>query len=95
MLKRNDKFIKSNSMYFSVILHKYFVQIPSKGDPLKAVIVNIHPGAFFHGSPDPNYYGSPDYVMNHDVVFVHVGYRLHILGKSMQIVRCYHQKLMN
>ncbi|XP_065202764.1 esterase E4-like isoform X2 [Planococcus citri] len=54
--------------------------LPSKGEPLKTVIVNIHPGAFFHGSPDPSYYGSPDYIMNRDVVFVCVGYRLHILG---------------
>ncbi|XP_065202768.1 esterase E4-like [Planococcus citri] len=57
------------------------LQIPtSKEDALKPVIVHIHPGGFFHGSPDPHYYGSPEYIMNHDIVYVSVGHRMHILG---------------
>ena len=47
---------------------------------MKAVIVSIHPGGLFHGSPDPSYYGAPDYIINQDIVYVCVGYRLHILG---------------
>ncbi|XP_065202777.1 esterase E4-like [Planococcus citri] len=34
----------------------------------------------FHGSPDPSYHGAPDYIMHHDVVYVCVGFRLHVLG---------------
>ncbi|XP_065202780.1 esterase E4-like isoform X2 [Planococcus citri] len=55
-------------------------RIHVKGDPLKAVVFNIHPGGFSHGSPDPWCYGSPEFVMNRDIVYVCVGYRLHILG---------------
>lgn len=45
------------------------------------MIVNIHPGGFFHGSPDPHCYGSPEFIMHRDIVYVCVAYRLHILGK--------------
>ncbi|XP_065205757.1 juvenile hormone esterase-like [Planococcus citri] len=55
-------------------------EINPKYDNLKAVIVNIHPGGFFHGSPDPHYYGSPGYIINRNIVYVSVGYRLHLLG---------------
>ncbi|XP_065202785.1 juvenile hormone esterase-like [Planococcus citri] len=55
-------------------------KLPSKGDPLKPVIVDIHPGGLIFGSPDPDIYGSPDFLMHHDVVFVTVCFRLHILG---------------
>lgn len=55
-------------------------QLPEKGDTLKPVIMNIHPGAYFHGTPETWYYGSPDYLMHHDVVYVCVAYRLHVLG---------------
>ncbi|XP_065202716.1 esterase E4-like isoform X2 [Planococcus citri] len=55
-------------------------KLPKKGDPLKPVIVNIHPGAFVYGSPDPNQYGNPAFIMNRDVVYVGIAYRLHILG---------------
>ncbi|XP_065211401.1 esterase FE4-like [Planococcus citri] len=58
----------------------YTPKLRSSGDGLKAVIVNIHPGGRFHGSPDPSYFGAPDYIMHHDVVYVCVGYRLHLLG---------------
>ncbi|XP_065202774.1 esterase E4-like [Planococcus citri] len=58
----------------------YTPKLPSEGDSLKAVIVSIHPGGMFHGSPDPDYYGSPEYIMHRDIVYVCMGYRLHILG---------------
>lgn len=56
-------------------------QLPEEGEPLKAVIVNIHPGGFFHGSGDPRQYGSPEYVIHNDIVYVCVSFRMHILGK--------------
>ncbi|XP_065211405.1 esterase E4-like [Planococcus citri] len=58
----------------------YTPKIPSKGDPLKAVIVFIHPGGLTNGSPDPSYFGAPHYIMHKEVVYVCVAYRLHILG---------------
>lgn len=47
---------------------------------MKPVIVCLHPGALFHGTPETWYYGSPDYVMQHDIVYVCVAFRLHVLG---------------
>ncbi|XP_065217622.1 esterase E4-like isoform X3 [Planococcus citri] len=58
----------------------YITKIPNENEPLKAVIVNIHPGGFFHGSADPSQFGSPDLVIHHDIVYICVSYRLHILG---------------
>ncbi|XP_065211455.1 esterase E4-like [Planococcus citri] len=58
----------------------YIPKIPAKNDPPKAVIVCYHPGGLAHGSPDPWYYGSPEYIMHHDVVYVCVAFRLHVLG---------------
>ncbi|XP_065202770.1 esterase E4-like [Planococcus citri] len=67
----------------------YTPKLPLKGDPLKAVIVNIHPGGYFHGSPDPTYYGAPDFLMHHDIVYVSIGYRLHVLGHlNMHLESC-------
>ena len=57
-------------------------QLPKKfNETLKAVIVNIHPGSHHTGSPDSGHFGSPNYVMHNDIVYVCVGFRLHILGK--------------
>ncbi|XP_065219358.1 juvenile hormone esterase-like [Planococcus citri] len=55
-------------------------KLPSKGDPLKPVIAVVHPGGFLFGSADPQSYGSPEFVIHHDVVFVSISFRLHILG---------------
>ncbi|XP_065208415.1 esterase E4-like isoform X2 [Planococcus citri] len=55
-------------------------ELPSEGEPLKAVMVNVHPGGLFHGSPDPSYFGNPGYIMHKDVVYVCLAYRLYILG---------------
>ncbi|XP_065202782.1 esterase E4-like [Planococcus citri] len=55
-------------------------KIPSKGDPLKAVIVNIHPGGLLHGSPETWHYGSPELIMHLDVVYISIAFRLHFLG---------------
>ncbi|XP_065222438.1 esterase FE4-like [Planococcus citri] len=56
-------------------------KLPQKDDyPLRPVVVCFHPGGFHTGSADPNYFGSPDYVMHNDIVCVFVSFRLHILG---------------
>ncbi|XP_065208406.1 esterase FE4-like [Planococcus citri] len=54
--------------------------LPSKNDALKAVIVLVHPGGLSHGSPETWHYGSPDYIMHLDVVYVGIAHRLHFLG---------------
>ncbi|XP_065211404.1 esterase E4-like [Planococcus citri] len=52
-------------------------------------MVNLHPGGHFHGSPDPWYYGAPDYIMHKDVVYVCVGHRLYLLGNlNLHIKGC-------
>lgn len=33
-----------------------------------------------YGSPDSSHYGSPDLVIHNDIVYVCIGFRLHILG---------------
>lgn len=42
------------------------------------VIVHIHGGAFMFGSPAV--LAGPDYLMDHDVIYVSFNYRLNILG---------------
>ncbi|XP_065208408.1 esterase E4-like isoform X2 [Planococcus citri] len=54
--------------------------LPSKNDALKAVIVLLHPGGLSHGSPETWHYGSPDYIMHLDVLYVGIAHRLHFLG---------------
>ncbi|XP_065211408.1 esterase FE4-like isoform X2 [Planococcus citri] len=67
----------------------YTPKLPSKEEPLKAVMVNIHLGGYVHGSPDPWYYGAPDYIMHKDVVYVCVGFRLYLLGNlNLHIKGC-------
>ncbi|XP_065221847.1 esterase FE4-like [Planococcus citri] len=75
-LRQKDIVGSENCLYNNI----YTPKLPSKGEPLKAVIANVHPGGYFHGSPDPSYYGSPDYIMHKDVVYVCIGHRLHFLG---------------
>ncbi|XP_065202766.1 esterase FE4-like [Planococcus citri] len=56
-------------------------KLPPQGDePLRSVIVNIHPGAFMFGSPNNDHFGSPNYIMQNNVVYVCLAFRLHILG---------------
>ncbi|XP_065202719.1 esterase E4-like isoform X2 [Planococcus citri] len=55
-------------------------KLPVKGAPLKPVIINLHPGGFMFGTPNSDDYGSPQFVMHHDVVYINIGHRLHILG---------------
>ncbi|XP_065218873.1 esterase E4-like isoform X1 [Planococcus citri] len=55
-------------------------QLPKENEPLKSVIVCIHPGGYFYGSADPSQFGSPEFIMHHDIVYVCVNHRLHILG---------------
>ncbi|XP_065202733.1 esterase E4-like [Planococcus citri] len=55
-------------------------KLPSKNEPLKPVIVNIHPGGFLFGTPNGDHYGSTEFVMHHDTVYVTISYRIHIFG---------------
>ncbi|XP_060518733.1 juvenile hormone esterase-like [Cylas formicarius] len=56
--------------------------LPSEGLPAKPVLVHFHGGAFTVGSgnQEDEYFGTPQYLMTQDVVFVGVNYRLAILG---------------
>ncbi|XP_015609353.1 acetylcholinesterase, partial [Cephus cinctus] len=45
----------------------------------RAVMVWIHGGAFAMGTGSSDLYG-PDYLLKHDIVFVSIYYRLHVLG---------------
>lgn len=54
--------------------------MPSTNDTLKAVVALIHPGGLLWGSPDSSQHGSPHFVMNRDVVYVTIGYRINIFG---------------
>ncbi|XP_065202760.1 esterase E4-like isoform X2 [Planococcus citri] len=55
-------------------------KLPCKKDILRPVIVNIHPGAYSFGSPRTEFYGSPEFIMHNDVIYVCISFRLHILG---------------
>ncbi|XP_065202747.1 esterase E4-like [Planococcus citri] len=58
----------------------YIPKMPKKNENLRPVIVNIHPGALHFGTPHSTHYGSPQFIMHHDTVYVCISYRLHILG---------------
>ena len=47
----------------------------------KAVMLWIHGGGFRSGFSNRDLY-SPDYLVNHDIVFVSINYRLGMLGKQ-------------
>ncbi|XP_065202740.1 esterase E4-like [Planococcus citri] len=55
-------------------------ELPTKSSLPKPVIVHIHSGGFFHGTPNENYFGSTEFIMHHDIVYVGMAYRLHVLG---------------
>ncbi|XP_065219497.1 esterase E4-like [Planococcus citri] len=55
-------------------------ELPKENTTLKSVIVCIHPGGYFYGSPEPTQFGSPEFIIHHDIVYVCVSFRLHILG---------------
>ncbi|XP_065202729.1 esterase FE4-like [Planococcus citri] len=64
-------------------------KLPSEGEPLRPVIITIHGGSFFTGSPHSKHYGSPNFIMQHDVVYVCISYRLHILGfLNLELKEC-------
>ncbi|XP_065216698.1 esterase E4-like [Planococcus citri] len=58
----------------------YTQRLPRKDEPLRPVIVNIHGGAYHTGTPHTKQYGSPALVIHHDIVYICISYRLHILG---------------
>ncbi|XP_065202748.1 esterase E4-like [Planococcus citri] len=55
-------------------------ELPTKFSSLKPVIVRIHGGGYFHGSPNEDQSGSIANIMHHDIVYVGIAHRLHILG---------------
>ncbi|XP_065202739.1 esterase E4-like [Planococcus citri] len=55
-------------------------ELPTKSTLLRPVIVFIHPGGFLHGSPKEDDFGSTTFFMHHDIVYVGIAHRLHILG---------------
>ncbi len=65
----------------SLIFFHSIEQKPSKIKQPKAVIVLIHGGSLLWGSGSEDVYGSPEYVMHRDIVYVTLNFRLHILGK--------------
>lgn len=59
-----------------------YVYVPreqiSESDQLLDVVIHIHGGAFMVGSP--SLMAGPDYIMDKDVVYVSLNYRLGLLG---------------
>lgn len=47
----------------------------------KSVIVHIHGGGYTFGSGHEESYGSPEFVMHKDFIYVNFNYRLHVLGE--------------
>ncbi|XP_065202753.1 esterase E4-like isoform X2 [Planococcus citri] len=71
------EFIGTEDCLFNNI---HTTKLPRINVALRPVIVNIHPGAYSFGSPHTEFYGSPEFVMHNDIVYVCISYRLHILG---------------
>lgn len=59
-----------------------YVYVPGTSPPEKPldVVVHIHGGAFMIGSP--SMMAGPDYIMDKDVVYVSMNYRLGLLGNG-------------
>lgn len=62
-------------LYLSV----YVPKIERKKNDNLDVIVHIHGGAFMYGNPAS--LSGPEFLMDRDIVFVNLNYRLGILGK--------------
>lgn len=45
----------------------------------------IHGGGFTSGSGNSELYG-PEFLLTEDIVLVTINYRLHVLGKKMEII---------
>lgn len=52
-------------------------------------MVYIHGGAFQHGSGGAKSYGA-DYLITHDIIYVTLNYRLHVLGKFLIFIKEIH-----
>ncbi|XP_065202744.1 esterase E4-like [Planococcus citri] len=55
-------------------------ELPTKSTHLRPVIAIIHPGGYLHGSPNEDEFGTTNYFMHRDIVYVGIAHRLHILG---------------
>ena len=56
-------------------------QPPSEIDVPKPVMVYLHGGGFLAGTGSSKMY-SPGHLINYNVVFVSISYRLHVVGKA-------------
>ncbi|XKL68292.1 hypothetical protein PGB90_003783 [Kerria lacca] len=65
-------------------LNVYTPQPPSEVKVRKAIMVWIHGGGFHFGSGSREW-GSPDYLMNYDVILVTLNYRLHALDDLIPV----------
>ncbi|XP_065207273.1 esterase E4-like [Planococcus citri] len=63
-------------LYLNIHLSEY----PPPKENLKSVIVHFHGGGYSFGSGNRDYYGSPDFIIHKDFVYVNFNYRLHVLG---------------
>lgn len=52
-----------------------------ENDKLLDVVIHIHGGAFMIGSPAMM--AGPDYIMDRDVIYVSLNYRLGVLGSLL------------
>lgn len=57
------------------------VQAPCRITTLKPVVVYLHIGGFSMGSG--SFFGSADYLIHHDIVYVTLNYRLHVFGEQI------------
>lgn len=74
----------SASLKNGTSLLRYSVQVPTHIKTPKAVIINLHHGAFVCGSGSTSDLGSPEYIIHHDIIYVTFNYRLHVLGRILE-----------
>ncbi|KAK7593086.1 hypothetical protein V9T40_007838 [Parthenolecanium corni] len=61
-------------------LNVYTPEAPCEIKTPKSVCVMVHSGGNAWGSAAPDYYGTPDFLVHHDVIMVAMNYRLHVFG---------------
>lgn len=71
-------------------LNIYSSNLPTTGNrELKSVLVYLHPGGFWSVGSNSQYFAGPHYLMDQDLVFVSLNYRLGSLGfMSTGTVEC-------
>lgn len=72
---RNQTLIDEDCLRLNI----YTSNIPVS-DKLKPVLVYLHPGGFWSVGSNSQYFGGPHYLMDNDLLFVTLNYRLGSLG---------------